>query len=233
MRGVSIDITERRRVEEEARGLSRRLISAQEDERARLARVLHDDITQRLAILAIDAARSESSLADPGAQQYVHSLRRHLTQLGEDVHSLSYALHPAILKDLGLTEALKAECGRFNRVEAIHVDFEVMAGLDQPSGPVALCLYRIAQEALRNAARHSYASSIEVTLRHVGDGLELAVRDNGVGFDPKQKQARPTLGHSSMSERLALVGGTLRIESAPGKGTTVLAWAPVGQGGVQ
>jgi signal transduction histidine kinase len=225
--GVSIDITERRRAEEEARSLSGRLISAQEDERARLAAALHDDITQRLALLSIDAGRAERSLADRGAQQYLSSIRSHLTRLSDDVHSLCYALHPSILRDLGLTEALKAECERFNKVGPIHLDFSVVGIPADPSEAVALCLFRVAQEALRNASRHSYASSIELTLRAVNDELELAIRDDGIGFDPKQKQARPSLGLASMRERLSLVGGTLRIESAPGRGTTVLASAPL------
>src|SRR5262249_49882730 len=217
--GVSIDVTERRRAEEEARSLSGRLISAQEDERARLASALHDDITQRLALLSIDAGRAERSLADRGAQQYLSSIRSHLTRLSDDVHSLCYALHPSILRDLGLTEALKAECERFNKVGPIHLDFSVVGCPADPSEPIALCLFRAAQEALRNASRHSYASSIELTLRAVNDELELAIRDDGIGFDPKQKQARPSLGLASMRERLSLVGGTLRIESAPGRGT--------------
>jgi signal transduction histidine kinase/ABC-type uncharacterized transport system substrate-binding protein len=227
MRGVSIDITERRRAEEEARDLSGRLITAQEDERARLARALHDDITQRLAVLAIDAGRKESSIGDAATKQVLRSMRDVLTRLSEDVHALSYALHPAILQDLGLIEALKTECDRFRIVEAIPVRFAAEELLDEPPRPVALCLYRVAQEGLRNAARHANASAIEVGLQFVDGGLELSVHDNGVGFDPAQKRTRPSLGHASMRQRLSLVGGELRIDSKVGYGTTVQAWAPV------
>jgi signal transduction histidine kinase len=227
MRGVSIDITERRRVEEEARDLSGRLISAQEDERARLARALHDDITQRLALLAIDAGRQESSICDAATKQALRSMRNHLTRLSEDVHALCYALHPAILRDLGLIEALKSECDRFRAVEGIPISFRAEENLDEPPQPVALCLFRIAQEALRNVARHAGASAIDVRLRFVDGGLQLSVRDNGVGFDPARKQARPSLGYASMRQRVSLVGGELHVDSEPGHGTTVQAWAPL------
>jgi signal transduction histidine kinase len=225
LRAVSIDITERRRAEDEARELSGRLITAHEDERARLARALHDDITQRLAVLAIDAGRKERGLGDTTAGQAMRSIRREMVQLSEDVHSLSYALHPAILEDLGLIEALKAECARFSALEAIPVSFRAEGKLDEPPRPVALCLYRVAQEALRNVVRHASATLIEVGLYFVDGGLQLAVCDNGVGFDAARKKARPSLGHASMRQRLSLVGGELRVDSAPGRGTTVLAWA--------
>jgi signal transduction histidine kinase len=227
IRGLSIDITERRRAEEEARELSGRLISAQEDERARLARALHDDITQRLALLAIEAGRSERGLADTTAKQAMRSMRGDLAQISEDVHALSYALHPAILEDLGLIEALKAECDRFSALERISVLFRQEQNLDEPPRPVALCLYRIAQELLRNVACHASASAIEVDLRAVDPGLQLSLRDDGVGFDPTRRQARPSLGHASMRQRLSLLGGELRIDSAPGRGTTILAWVPL------
>jgi signal transduction histidine kinase/ABC-type uncharacterized transport system substrate-binding protein len=229
MRGVSIDITERRRAEEEARDLSGRLISAQEDEHARLARSLHDDITQRLALLAIDAGRKESGLTDK-AQQAMRSVRRDLAQISEDVHALCYALHPEILEHLGLIEALKAECDRFSAVEAMPVRFRAEDNLDEPPRSVALCLYRIAQEALRNVARHASATAVDVGLRSVDNGLQLSVHDNGIGFDPARKQARPSLGHASMRQRLSLVRGELRLVSTPGHGTTVQAWAPLNMG---
>jgi signal transduction histidine kinase len=227
MRGVSIDITERRRAEEEARDLSGRLINAQENERARLAGALHDDVTQRLALVAIEVGRKESSVGDAATRQVLRSMRNVLTRLSEDVHALSYALHPAILQDLGLIEALKTECDRFESAETIPVRFRAEELLDEPPRPVALCLYRVAQEALRNVARHASASEIEVGLQFVDGGLELSVHDNGVGYDAAGKQARPSLGHASMRQRVSLVGGELHIDSKPGRGTTVQAWAPL------
>ena len=226
MRGVSIDVTERRRAEEEARALSGRLISAQKDERARLARALHDDITQRLALLSIEAGHKESNLRDPAARELMRAMRSDLARLSEDIHALCYALHPAILEDLGLIEALKAECDRFRSVERIPLRFSAEDKIDEPARAVALSLYRIAQEALRNVARHASATAIEVSLRFTDNGLQLAVHDNGVGFDPCRKR-RPSLGHAGMRQRLYLVGGELHIDSAPGRGTTILAWAPL------
>ena len=231
LRAISIDITERRRGEDEARDLNGRLITAHEDERARLARALHDDVTQRLALLAIDAGRKEKGLGDTVAGQAMRSIRHDLVQLSEDVHALSYALHPAILEDLGLIEALKAECARFGAVEGIPTSFRATGDVDEPTQALSLCLYRVAQEALRNVARHSGASSVEVELRAVGGRLELAVQDNGVGFDPTRKQARPSLGLAGMRQRLFLVDGELLIDSAPGNGTSIVARAPLKRGG--
>ena len=231
LRAISIDITERRHAEDEARDLSGRLITAHEDERARLAHALHDDVTQRLALLAIDAGQKEKGLGDTIAREAMRSIRHDLVQLSEDVHSLSYALHPAILEDLGLIEALKAECARFGAVEGIPTSFRATDNVDEPTQALSLCLYRVAQEALRNVARHSGASSVEVELRAVGSKLELAVEDNGVGFDPTRKQARPSLGLAGMRQRLFLVDGELLIDSAPGNGTIIVAWAPLKRGG--
>jgi signal transduction histidine kinase len=192
---------------------------------------LHDDVTQRLALLAIDAGRKEKGLGDTIAGQAMREIRHDLVQLSEDVHALSYALHPAILEDLGLTEALKAECARFGAVEGIPTSFRTTGDVGQPNQALSLCLYRVAQETLRNVARHSGASSVQIELRAVGDCLELAVQDNGVGFDPTRKQARPSLGLAGMRQRLSLVDGELFIDSAPGGGTSLVALAPLKRGG--
>ena len=230
LRAISIDITERRRAEDEARDFNGRLITAHEDERARLAHALHDDVTQRLALLAIDAGQKEKRLGDTIAGQAMRSIRHDLVQLSEDVHALSYALHPAILEDLGLIEALKAECARFSTVEGIPTRLTASKDVDEPTGAVSLCLYRVAQEALRNVARHSNASLVEVEFRAIGGGLELAVQDDGVGFDPIRKQDRPSLGLAGMRQRLSLVDGELLIDSAPGGGTSIVARAPSRRG---
>jgi signal transduction histidine kinase/ABC-type uncharacterized transport system substrate-binding protein len=233
LRAISIDITERRRIEDEARDLNGRLITAHEDERARLAHALHDDVTQRLALLAIDAGQKEKGLGDTIAGQAMRSIRHDLVQLSEDVHALSYALHPTILEDLGLVEGLKAECARFGAIEGIPTRFISTDDVDQSTGALSLCLYRVAQEALRNVARHSGASSVEVELRVAGGGIELAVHDNGVGFDPTRKQGRPSLGLAGMRQRLSLVDGELLIDSAPGDGTNIVARAPLKRGGAR
>lgn len=216
----------RRRAEREALSLSGRLITAHEDERRWLARELHDDITQRLAGLAIDAAKLPGGDLSP-SDDARRSIRRGLAQLSEDVHNLSYRLHPSVLDDLGLVEALKAECERVARSESVHVDIE--ADSLPPSLPreAALCIYRIAQEALRNIGRHAKASIVQLSLALKDGGLLLAVSDNGSGFEPGLQTHRPSLGHASMRERIRLLGGKLDIQSTPGRGTTVIAWVPI------
>jgi len=227
MRGVTIDITKRRQAEEAARELSGRLINAQEEERSRLARELHDDVTQRLALLAIDAGRGERNLPSAAGGTAMRAMRESLIRLSEDVHALAYRLHPSILEDLGLIEALKTECERFGRVASIPVDLKAQEVPDPLPHAVALCLYRIAQEALRNVGRHARASAVQVSLQRLDGGVQLAVRDNGAGFDPAQQRDRPSLGHASMRQRVYQLNGELEVESAPGHGTTVLAWVPL------
>ena len=214
----------RRSAELEAQALSGRLIDAHEDERRWLARELHDDITQRLAALAIVAAKvpgGNSLLPDP-------LIREGLSQLSEDVHNLSYRLHPSVLDDLGLVEALKAECDRVARVESVRIEVKADSLPQSVSKEVALGIYRIAQEALRNIGRHANASSVQFSLVLVDRGLQLEVTDNGVGFEPPQPSSpRQSLGHAGMRERVRLMRGRLDIRSSPGSGTTVVAWVPI------
>jgi signal transduction histidine kinase len=229
--GVLQDITERRRSEEELSTLSRRLIQAQEAERAIIARDLHDDVTQRMAVLAIELGRAEVSARGARAET-LRTVREGLVRLSEDIHSIAYQLHPSVLEELGLVEALRTECERRGRHGGIDVTLDldpVPAGVEKDA---TLCLYRVAQEALSNVARHARARTASVVLRQIDGGLLLAVRDDGVGFVPGEPRARGSLGLVSMRERLRLVSGTLDIESAPGQGTVIVAWVP-GEGGPQ
>jgi signal transduction histidine kinase len=217
----------RRHAEEEAQALSGRLIDAHEDERRWLARELHDDITQRLAALAIAAAllpESDSSSMDPDAPR---SIRTGLIRLSEDVHNLSYRLHPSVLDDLGLVEALKAECDRVARVESVRVIVDAATLPQSLPREVALGIYRVAQEALRNVGRHAKASIVQLSLALSGGGLRLTVSDNGCGFKPSPQTRQPSLGHASIRERIRLLGGTLDIHSTPGGGTRIVAWVPI------
>jgi signal transduction histidine kinase len=218
---------ERLRAEGAARHFSGRLINAQEDERSRLARELHDDVTQRLALLAIDAGREERRAGDKGTNETMSAMREGLVKLSEDVHALSYRLHPSILDDLGLTEALKTECDSFSHLEAVPVDVKVEEWCGAATKQTARCLFRVAQEALRNVGRHAKARTAEVSLRQLDNGLQLCVQDDGVGFDPTSQRDRPSLGLASMRERIYLLGGELEIESVPGRGTMVRAWVPM------
>jgi len=231
MFGVGVEITGRKQAELAMHDLSQRLIRAHEAERARLGRELHDDVTQRLAILAIDAGRVERGADKILTAEMMRGIREGLVRLSEDIHALSYRLHPALLEDLGLAEALKAECERFSRQESVPVEV-VMRDLPGviPS-ETALCLFRVAQEALRNVARHAKASQVEISLsvlsvRALNDNVQLIVHDDGIGFDPTLQRARPSLGLASMRERVFLVDGQFHVESAPGQGTTILVTVP-------
>jgi PAS domain S-box-containing protein len=226
LRGVSVDVTLHKQAEEALHGLSARLISAQEQERARLARELHDDITQRLARLAIDVGRWEAGVIMPSPTEAARAVREELTRLSEDVHALSYRLHPSILEDLGLVAALKAEADRLAQQSPAPIEVKLQPIQARPSHETALGLFRIAQEALRNAACHSGAKVISLSLRNLDDGLQLAVQDDGCGFEPAIQRKRPSLGLASMRERALLLEAELSIESAPGEGTTILVWVP-------
>jgi signal transduction histidine kinase len=162
----------------------------------------------------------------------MRTMRDGLVRLSEDVHSLSYRLHPSILEDLGLREALNTECERFAETSLLEVDLSTDKAPIQVPTEVALCLFRIAQESLRNIARHASATKVEISLREFNKGLQLTVQDNGVGFDPMQSLDKPSLGLSSMRQRVALVGGKLKIDSRIGHGATISAWVPLlsGQG---
>jgi len=222
-----INRTRRRAAERTARGLHGRLIRAHEEERARLARELHDDVTQRLARLAIDAAQVERGSSAPAASETAGALREGLVRLSEDIHALSYQLHPSTLEDLGLVPALKAECDRFSQQESIPLDVKLSEIPEPVPGETALGLLRVTQEALRNVGRHAKARTVDVSLRHVDGGWQLAVRDDGVGFDPALQRANPHLGLASMRERIQFLGGELDVDSAPRRGTTILAWVPL------
>jgi signal transduction histidine kinase len=217
----------RRRAENEALTLSGRLITAHEDERRWLARELHDDITQRLAGLAIAAAKLPEGDSTPPDLDARRAIRGGLIRLSEDVHNLSYRLHPSVIDDLGLVEALKAECERVAHAESLRVDVEADTLPPGLPNEVTLGIYRIAQEALRNIVRHAKASIVKLILTSTDGGLRLAVSDNGSGFEPEVQQRRPSLGHASMRERIRLLGGKLDIQSTPGGGTTVIAWVPI------
>jgi signal transduction histidine kinase len=156
----------------------------------------------------------------------MRSMREGLVRLSEDVNALSHRLHPSILEDLGLVVALKAECERFSQC-AIELKVDAGDVAERLPPEVALCLYRIAQEGLRNVARHAGASRAEVRLRRLDGGLQLSVRDDGTGFDAGRRHAEPSLGLLSMRQRAILLGGKVDVESSPGHGTTIRAWVPL------
>jgi PAS domain S-box-containing protein len=220
-------IARRQRGEEARTELRRRLVRAQEEEHRRIARELHDDLTQRLAVLAIDAGKLEQA---PGRGEEVaakaRAMREQLVALSESVHSLSRQLHPSILDDLGLADALRSECLSLRQRDGITVKYHVRNVPEGLSRDVGLCFYRVGQEALRNVARH--AQCPEAAVRLVGNGRELVlcVRDRGVGFDLAGR-GKTGLGLESVHERARLIQARLTIRSRPGKGTRITLRAPL------
>jgi signal transduction histidine kinase len=212
----------------ETRQLAGRLLTAQEEERKRLAREMHDDVSQRLAANAIQVGQIEQQLtvANP-ARPALASVREQLSDLSQDVHRISRQLHPSILDDLGLADAIRSECQRWESRSQIAVDFrcgELPADIRKD---IALCLFRITQEALRNAARHAQTERIELVLNADAECIRWKVQDYGCGFDVALTRGQPGLGLASMQERARFVGGDIRIESVPGQGTTIVVSLPL------
>jgi signal transduction histidine kinase/ABC-type uncharacterized transport system substrate-binding protein len=208
------------------RELSGRLINAQEEERSRIARDLHDDMNQKLGLLALGLSQLSLKLPAGEAKHEIQELWEQTSGLSEDVHRLSHELHPATLEQLGLVAAARALCAEFSKKQGVTVDFTEHDVPSRLPEHVSLCLYRILQESLQNIAKHSKASVVKVELDRGRDGVDLTVEDDGIGFDPAN-QAQGGLGLLSMGERLRLVGGSIHIDSAPSEGTKVKVWAPI------
>jgi signal transduction histidine kinase len=202
--------------------LSRRLIEAQEDERTRLARELHDDITPRLALVSMSLDRLNLSAATAGGQAEVANASRQIGDLIRDVQALSHRLHPAKLELLGLTKAAAGLCAEVSEVHGVAIDFHAENVAERLPDELSLCLFRVLQEALQNAIKHSGSRRIQVLLRSDAREIELTITDAGAGFDRGAARTRG-LGLSSMAERLKLVAGELSIASKPGDGTSVRA----------
>ena len=147
----------------------------------------------------------------------MQAVREGLVSLSDDVHSLAYQLHPSVLEELGLAEALRAECGRRSRQGSSTSSMDLGPLPAQSPRDAALCLFRVAQEALNNVAHHAGAARAAVALRQKGDGLLLEVSDDGVGFEPERRRRAMHLGLASMRERVRLAHGSLDIESSPGQ----------------
>lgn len=221
------DITEEKLAQEKLRALTDQVIMAQEDERRRIARDLHDDFTQRLAALGIELGLLKRSDAqdDPETNQELTRLQGEVLSLSEDIRRLSHSLHPSFLEHSSLAAALEAHCREFSRQTGIPTTFTHRDVPLEISRPVALAFYRIAQEALRNVALHSAATAATVVLS--GDNLALNVIDNGRGFDRARAMKSRGLGFVSIEERGRLAGAVVTITSVPGEGTTVCAELPV------
>jgi signal transduction histidine kinase len=226
-----VNRSRRFRAEREARDLAGKILTAQEDERRYLAREMHDDLSQRLAASAIEAGNLEQRFQEsPESHAALGSLKKNLIVICDDVHRLSRQIHPAILDDFGLADALHSECDRYADRERVAVEFrsgELPAKLPKEVG---LCLYRIAQEALWNAAKYSHSERVTVELNADPEFVHLEIRDFGRGFEPLQVSEHQGLGLASMKERARLVRGTINIDSAPGKGAKITVQVPVPEG---
>jgi signal transduction histidine kinase len=208
--------------------LSGMLINAEEKERQRIASELHDDYSQRLAVLALGLENVDE--ATPVSLSDVHKQLRGLvkstSELGADLHTLSHQLHSSTLESLGLVPAVAAFCKEFMAHQGIRVGFTSNEIPRSVHPDAALCVFRIVQEGLRNLKKHSGAEEAQVDLRMTGDRLEVTVRDEGCGFDLRKLRQNEGLGIRSMVERAHLLGGKFEIHSQTGKGTTLSAWVP-------
>ena len=223
------DVTERKRSEEMLADLSGRLIAAHEEERTRIARELHDDLSQRMALLQIklDQFEQETPALTPEGKGRLHDVAGLAGEISSDIHNLSHDLHPQKLDSLGLPAAMEGLCREFGRQHSMRVEFQAQGVQARYAKDVTLCLFRVAQEAVRNAAKHSDAAVVKVELRGKDDGIELSVRDDGAGFDPESATGRRGLGLISMRERVRALRGRLTIESNTGKGARIVATVPV------
>jgi PAS domain S-box-containing protein len=228
LRGTVQDITARKRAEEMLSNQSGRLLQAQEAERARIARELHDDIGQRLVLLSMALQQLQQS-ADSSSelQRALAALFQQTVDLATDVQALSHELHSYKLQLLGVVAAIRDFCSEVSARHEVEVDFthRDVPGTVRPD--VALCVFRVLQEALQNAVRHSGAARFAVSLENTSNVLTLTVRDGGCGFSPESVPQDRGLGLTSMRERVKLVAGELVINSKPDSGTTVVARVPL------
>ena len=231
---IAREITEQKRAEialqesrHKLRALAGRLLLAQEEERKRIARELHDDLSQKVALLSFDTS-SLVAAPPPTPEEMRKSLSNLHTQisaLGTDIRHISHQLHPSILEDLGLVAALRELCQEFSARTTIHSVFKQQEVPDALPVEVAACLYRIAQEALHNVQKHARANQVRVTVNGTPESLRLCIQDDGIGFSTHSSGR--SLGIVSMQERVRLVQGELSIRSQLGQGTTIRVIVPL------
>jgi PAS domain S-box-containing protein len=222
-----IDITERKQAAETLSLFSRKLIEAQEEERTRIARELHDDISQRLALVSLSLeALTQSSASADELKQEIAEANKQVSDLATDVQALSHRLHSSKLAQLGLVGAAASFCRELSSRQDVQIEFrseDVPIELPQD---ISLCLFRVLQEAVQNTIKHAETKHLRVSLRNGSKEIELIVRDDGKGFDPESAMKGRGIGLVSMKERLKLLNGSLAIESQPKRGTTIQARVP-------
>jgi PAS domain S-box-containing protein len=223
--GIARDITERKLADAALADVSRKLIEAQEQERSRIARELHDDIGQRLALLAANLERLQHNLPSSKAKimQDIAEAGKQVQDLASDVQALSHHLHSSRLEYLGLAVAAAGFCREVSNRQGVEIDFHSdNLPMDLPK-EASICLYRVLQEAIQNATKHSGSRYFEVSLSGGLSEIKLTVRDSGIGFDPQDAMKGRGLGLTSIRERLKLMNGDLSIDSQPQRGTTIQA----------
>jgi len=223
--GEVLDITKPKEAEEALSDMTRKLVEAQEHERARIGRELHDDINQRLALLAVELEQLQENPSE--VQSRAEELRKQTSEISNDVQALSHDLHSSQLEYLGVVAGMKSWCKEFAGRQKMVIDYrhDVRSALPPEIG---LCLFRVLQEALHNAVKHSGVKRIEVQLREDSGEIHLIVSDSGKGFDIEAIKQGRGLGLVSMGERVRLVNGTIEIESEPMGGTTIHVRVPFG-----
>ena len=233
-RALLTEVTERKRAEKDLQSLTGKLIEAQEQERRRIARDLHDDFNQRLAALSVELEtieRTPPTLPEP-IVRHLAAIRGQVGQLSDDLHDLAYKLHPSLLDHVGLELAVREHVDEFakrTKVSLIYTPRKVPQAL---SPEIATALFRVMQESLQNVSKHAAATNVTVRLTGSSKGIGLSVRDNGKGFKMDAHLAqRAGLGLASMQERTRLLGGFLKIHSHLGQGAKVCAWIPTSQEG--
>jgi signal transduction histidine kinase len=224
-----MDLTERKRTEQTLRDLSARLIHGQEEERTRIARELHDDIGQRMALISIELEQLSQLTKESSQEQQslILKLSQQAREITTDVQHISHELHSPKLEHLGLVSAVKALCRDFSQHRKMRIEVIAQADFAFIPSDLAVCLYRVIQEALQNAVKHSHSPEAKVDLHAYPDHIDIGICDSGIGFDPDSPMARAGLGLVSMRERLRLVQGTLVIESRPGQGTSIRIRVPL------
>jgi PAS domain S-box-containing protein len=227
--GSCLDVTESKLAEEALGGMGRRLIEAHEEERTWIARELHDDINQRIALLTVQlkhwAQHPPSSAAN--VREHIGSVCEQLTDLGREVQALSHRLHSSKLEYLGIVVAARSFCKELSEQQQVEIEFSEAGIPHSLPKEIALCLFRVLQEALQNAVKHSGERHFRVDLDGTSSEIQLTVSDFGVGFDQQVATDRCGIGLINMRERLKLVGGEFSINSKPGGGTTIRARVPL------
>lgn len=227
--GEVLDVTQRKLADQALASINRKLIEAQEQERTRVARELHDDVAQSVALLT--AKMDEIKNAPPPRKEdfraHMNELIAQAGQIAADIHAISHSLHSSRLEHLGVVSAMGGFCREYAGRQKVEIRFSHQGIPPRIPEEISLCLFRVLQEALQNATRHSGARHFQVHFYGTEEEVGLRVSDTGRGFDPGRAMHQQGLGLTSMHERLRLVGGTLSVESTPDKGTTIHAHVPL------